>query len=169
MGRLLALVLALALTGASPPAAADGAWEEIAWPFPRDAWPAGRAFRCPEAGCDLVVYVRPKLGFCNCAAGVTDDAEVDAVSDLDMLSAEFRPAAPGAPVRVGDLAGRARRYVLPVPEGEREAAGYALSSHCDLLVAVGVQQTTARPVGLSVRFRIRSAGTGRHCPPTNTS
>ena len=21
-------------------------WREIAWPFPRDGWPAGRAFRC---------------------------------------------------------------------------------------------------------------------------
>jgi len=24
-------------------------WREIAWPFPRDGWPAGRAFRCGAA------------------------------------------------------------------------------------------------------------------------
>ena len=23
-------------------------WQEIAWPFPRDGWPAGRAFRCEQ-------------------------------------------------------------------------------------------------------------------------
>jgi hypothetical protein len=55
------------------------AWREIAWPFPRDGWPAGRAFRCDEAGCgaDIELYVRPKLGFCNCESGVADDDEVD--------------------------------------------------------------------------------------------
>ena len=26
-------------------------WREIAWPFPRDGWPAGRAFRCDAAAC----------------------------------------------------------------------------------------------------------------------
>ena len=28
-----------------------GAWQEIAWPFPRDGWPAGKAFRCGAAAC----------------------------------------------------------------------------------------------------------------------
>ena len=25
-------------------------WREISWPFPRDGWPAGRAFRCESCG-----------------------------------------------------------------------------------------------------------------------
>ena len=29
----------------------NGAWQEIAWPFPRDGWPAGKAFRCGVAAC----------------------------------------------------------------------------------------------------------------------
>ena len=27
-------------------------WREISWPFPRDGWPAGRAFRCDAAAAD---------------------------------------------------------------------------------------------------------------------
>jgi hypothetical protein len=38
-----------------------GAWQEIAWPFPRDGWPAGRAFRCGAAACgEVELYLRPK-------------------------------------------------------------------------------------------------------------
>ncbi len=35
-------------------------WQEIAWPFPRDGWPAGRAFRCATEFCgdEIEVYVR---------------------------------------------------------------------------------------------------------------
>jgi len=50
----------------------SGEWQEIAWPFPRDGWPAGRAFRCNGAVCGVEVYVRPKIGFCNCDSGVAD-------------------------------------------------------------------------------------------------
>ena len=36
----------------------NGAWQEIAWPFPRDGWPAGKAFRCGAAACggELEIY-----------------------------------------------------------------------------------------------------------------
>ena len=63
-------------------------WREIAWPFPRDGWPAGRAFRCGAALCgtEVELYVRPKIGFCNCDSGVADDDEVDRVADLDLIS-----------------------------------------------------------------------------------
>lgn len=136
MVRGAVLIALVALSGAAPQAPAAG-WDEIAWPFPRDAWPAGRAFRCRD--CDLDVYVRPKLGFCNCATGVTGDAEVDAVSDVDMISPDFEAPAPGEPVQAAGLRGRARDYVLHLlGAGARAAAGYALSSKCDLLVAAGL-------------------------------
>src|SRR5271170_2723212 len=68
-----------------PDIAATGAanWREIAWPFPRDGWPAGRAFHCDTASCgaEVELYVRPKIGFCNCNSGVADDDEVDRVAD----------------------------------------------------------------------------------------
>src|SRR5882724_3025795 len=88
-------------------------WQEIAWPFPRDGWPAGRAFRCAADSCGgTEVYVRPKIGFCNCDRGVADDDEVDRVADLDLLSERFVPLQAGEVVRVADMAGRVRAYDL---------------------------------------------------------
>src|SRR6201995_4998504 len=115
-------------------------WREIAWPFPRDGWPAGRAFRCDACGGGLggvELYVRPKIGFCNCTTGVADDDEVDRVADLDLISPQFAPREPGSAVHVAGLAGRARAYDLAMGDGARHAAvGIALSQRCDLLVAV---------------------------------
>src|SRR5262245_27544787 len=63
---------------------APAAWTEVKWPFPLDQWGVGRAFRCRAADCgaDVDLYLRAKLGFCNCATGVSDDAELDRVGDL---------------------------------------------------------------------------------------
>jgi hypothetical protein len=116
-----------------------GAWQEIAWPFPRDGWPAGRGFRCSAATCgdEVEVYVRPKIGFCNCDRGVADDDEVDRVADLDLISERFLPVKAGDVVRVAEMAGRMRAYDLKMPDGSQHAAvGIAVSRRCDLLVAV---------------------------------
>jgi hypothetical protein len=113
-------------------------WREIAWPFPRDGWPAGRAFRCGAASCgdEVELYVRPKIGFCNCGSGVADDYEVDRVADLDLIGAQFVPLQPGRAIRVADMSGRLRAYDLGMSDGSRHAAvGIALSKRCDLLVA----------------------------------
>jgi hypothetical protein len=117
----------------------DGEWQEVAWPFPRDGWPAGKAFRCGAAACggEVEVYVRPKMGFCNCDRGVADDDEVDRVADLDLLSEHFAPLAPGQMVRLADMPGRIRAYDLKMSSGLRHGAiGIAVSRRCDLLVAV---------------------------------
>ena len=117
---------------------ADG-WQEIAWPYPRDGWPPGRAYRCSAAVCgtEIDLYVRPKLGFCNCESGVADDDEVDRVADLDLMSQHFVPRAPGDVVRIADMPGRIRAYDLNMSDGSRHAAiGVAVSRRCDLLVAV---------------------------------
>ena len=116
-----------------------GRWQEIAWPFPRDGWPAGKAFRCGVAACgaEVAVYVRPKIGFCNCDRGVADDDEVDRVADLDLMSEHFTPRAPGDVVGIAGMPGRIRAYDLKMPDGSRQAAiGVAVSRRCDLLVAV---------------------------------
>src|SRR4051795_9121487 len=113
-------------------------WQEIRWPFPRDGWPAGRAFRCDVALCGEAVelYVRPKIGFCNCDSGVADDDEVDRVADIDLISARFVADQPGRAVQVADMAGRIRNYSLHMPDGSRHAAlGLAVSRRCDLVVA----------------------------------
>src|SRR3954470_6341595 len=102
------IALAIALCALSGVAAYVGArpavagWQEIAWPFPRDGWPAGRAFRCDAALCgdDIRLYVRPKIGFCNCDRGVADDDEVDRVADVDLISERFVAIEPGKVVQV---------------------------------------------------------------------
>ncbi|MEH2563371.1 hypothetical protein [Bradyrhizobium sp. AZCC 2289] len=136
-------VVALALGALSGGAAYEnaspraGGWLEIAWPFPRDGWPAGRAFRCGACGDAVEVYVRPKIGFCNCDSGVADDDEVDRVADLDLMSERFAPREAGRVVRVADMPGRIRTYDLRMADGsQRAAVGIAVSRRCDLLVAV---------------------------------
>src|SRR5450631_700740 len=114
-------------------------WREIAWPFPRDGWPAGRAFRCGSESCgdEIEVYVRPKAGFCNCDTGVADDEEVDRVADLDMMSERFAPLEPGRVIKIAGMRGRIRAYDLNMADGARHSAvGIAVSRRCDLLVAV---------------------------------
>jgi hypothetical protein len=121
------------------PSSPNAMWREIAWPFGRDAWPPGLAFRCiaQQCGEGAEVYVRPKMGFCNCTLGVSDDEEVDRVTDLDLISPSFHPVAAGKPVQIAGLAGRSRSYVLDMPDGTaRAAAGIALSRQCDAVVAV---------------------------------
>ncbi|WP_441233897.1 hypothetical protein [Bradyrhizobium sp. 930_D9_N1_4] len=139
---IAAVVIALGVSGvgayqlATPPAEEAAHWREIAWPFPRDGWPSGRAFRCagPCAGTEL--YVRAKRGFCNCDRGVADDDEVDRVADIDLISPRFAAVARGEEVGLGEMRGRARQYDLDMPDGARHTAiGVAVSRRCDLFVA----------------------------------
>jgi hypothetical protein len=144
MRRLPVIVVAVLAIGALSGVAAYEharppvpAWQEIAWPFPRDGWPAGRAFRCDTALCggEVELYVRPKIGFCNCDSGVADDDEVDRVADLDLISERFAALEPGRVVQVADMSGRIRNYHLQMQDGSAHAAvGIALSRRCDLLV-----------------------------------
>ena len=110
-------------------------WRRIAWPFPRDAFPAGRAWKRD----DTEVYIRPKLGFCgNCDTGVVEDSEVDRVSDVDLLDEHFVPVREGKRIQLTDLAGRARLYRVRKGGRERIAEGIAVSYKCDLVVAIVV-------------------------------
>ena len=135
-------------------------WREIAWPFPRDGWPAGRAFRCGGEACgeNVELYVRPKIGFCNCDTGVADDDEVDRVADLDLMSERFVPLEPGRVIQIADMPGRLRAYDVRMSDGSQHTAiGIAVSHRCDLLVAVaqgkggagGVQRAALEFLGSS--------------------
>lgn len=145
MRKLLLIAFAIALCTLSGVAAYVGArpavagWQEIAWRFPRDGWPAGRAFRCDAALCgdEIELYVRPKIGFCNCDRGVADDDEVDRVADVDLISERFVALESGNAVEVAGMSGRIRSYRLQMQDGSRRtAAGIAVSRRCDLVVAV---------------------------------
>jgi hypothetical protein len=154
MRRLLlsafaAAICTLAGSAAYQPAQPVERWHEIAWPFPRDGWPAGRAFHCAGELCggDVELYVRPKAGFCNCDSGVADDDEVDRVTDLDLMSERFVALEPGKAVRIAEMPGRLRTYDLRMSDGSRHAAvGMAVSRRCDLLVAVAQGKVAASAV-----------------------
>jgi len=110
-------------------------WHATAWPFLRDGFPPGRAWR----NGDLTVYVRPKLGFCgNCDTGVVDDSEVDQVTDVDLLDEKFTPVGTGSRIRITDLFGRARLYNISTRDGTRTVEGIAVNYKCDLIVALAV-------------------------------
>src|SRR6266481_9766762 len=154
MRRLLASAFAVAVCSLSGSAAFQPVrpverWQEMTWPFPRDGWPAGRAFHCAGEPCgdDVELYVRPKIGFCNCDSGVADDDEVDRVADLDLMSERFAPREAGRVVRVADMPGRIRAYDLRMADGsQRAAVGIAVARRCDLLVAVAQGKGNAAAV-----------------------
>jgi hypothetical protein len=116
-------------------------WNETKWPFLLDAWPQGRAFHCSASACgaEIDVYVRQKLGFCNCYTGVTDDDEIDRVGDLVLLGGQYVPLASGQPVTLSGWPGRARQFLVEFADrSKRHAIGIALSKKCDALVATVV-------------------------------
>ena len=59
-----------------------------------DQWGKGKAFHCKAADCgtEVSLYVRAKIGFCNCTTGVADDEELERLSDFDLMgSGTARP------------------------------------------------------------------------------
>src|SRR5215475_9449777 len=87
-------------------------WTETKWPFLQDQWGIGKAFVCTPANCGvrIEVFIRPKIGFCNCSTGVSDDNELERVADTDLISAKARPDGPSSPVKVGWMHGLSRTY-----------------------------------------------------------
>ena len=73
------------MAGGTP--AAHPAWTEVKWPFPIDQWGTGRAFACKAADCgaEVSLYLRAKLGSCNCTTGIAEDADLDRMSDFDLV------------------------------------------------------------------------------------
>src|SRR5437763_16460055 len=87
------------------------AWTEIAWPFAGDQWGRGRAFRCAATACGskINLYLRAKIGFCNCATAI-DDEEVDRVADFDLIGGVPAARDAGRPLSGHVMDGRSRRH-----------------------------------------------------------
>jgi hypothetical protein len=117
------------------------AWMQGDWPFPIDQWGVGWVYQCRAADCgiEITLYVRPKIGFCNCQTGVADDEELDRVSDTDLFSGERSAIGPGQPIRVHWMKGRSRSYAVGAPAGTSGSAKSVLSiaynNSCDVIVA----------------------------------
>ncbi len=123
--------------------ASGATWTEIQWPFPTDQFGRGRAFRCSEADCGtpVTLYVRAKIGFCNCITGVPDDEELERIGDLELLGGKAAAQGDGRPIVVAHMKGRSRSYVLA---GGNQPGMSALSigynDRCDAVVATVVVQ-----------------------------
>ena len=119
-------------------------WTEAAWPFPIDQWGEGWAYQCKAADCgiDVNVYLRPKIGFCNCQTGVADDEELDRVSDVELVGSESSALGPGRPITVHWMKGRSRGYRVGAPSAGAPPANSVLSlafnDKCDVIVATVV-------------------------------
>ena len=108
-------VLGGAWSGAVPGARAASpqpVWTEVPWPFPMDQWGKGKAFACSAADCgtQVTVYIRAKIGFCNCSTGVADDEELDRISDFELVGSRATAQAPGRPITVAWMKGRSRPF-----------------------------------------------------------
>lgn len=116
-------------------------WNEVSWPFPIDQWGKGKAFQCKAANCgsEVNVYIRAKIGFCNCTTGVADDEELERISDFDLVGNPLSAQGPGRPISVAGMKGPSRSYTIG---GSQRAGKSALSvgfnDRCDAVVATAV-------------------------------
>jgi len=141
LGSVLAAALAwFGLPQHAGATAAAPVWTEIAWPFPTDPWGKGKAFRCKTADCgaEVNIYLRAKIGFCNCTTGVADDDDVDRMGDLVLLG-DASPIGTSRPIRIAWMEGRSRAYALNArnPSG-KTAISVVFRDRCDMIAATAV-------------------------------
>ena len=111
-------------------------WTEVAWPFPIDQWGKGKAFQCKAADCgsEVNIYLRAKIGFCNCTTGIADDDDLDRMGDLALVGSAS-PRGEGRPISVAWMKGRARAYTL---DPRRTVISVAFNERCDMIAATAL-------------------------------
>ena len=127
------LVQSKALTAPNHPK-----FTEARWPFPTDEWGEGKAFRClaDDCGVEVNVYIRAKIGFCNCLTGVSDDNELDRLSDFHLMGNKPAVLGPGHKIKVAWMNGRSRTYAVSEAYHARGSAlAIAFNDRCDAIVA----------------------------------
>jgi len=111
---------------------------EVRWPFPTDEWGEGKAFRCEKADCgvEVNVYIRAKIGFCNCLTGVSDDNELDRLSDFNLMDGKPSVLGPGHEINIAWMKGRSRAYTVTEPyHAPSSVLAIAFNDRCDAVVA----------------------------------
>jgi hypothetical protein len=136
---LLAAILAGMPSRSASPGGTAAAFTEVRWPFLMDQWGLGRAFRCDAETCGVEVqlFVRAKIGFCNCTTGVSDDDELERVGDMELLGPDFKAPAPGHPITVAWMKGRGRVYDVAGHSAGTTLA-LAFNDHCDVIGATAL-------------------------------
>jgi hypothetical protein len=151
MTKLLAVAAAIAFCVASGGAAMTllsgnpaaqsrhPVWTETAWPFPVDQWGKGKAFTCRAADCgvDITVFLRAKIGFCNCITGASDDSELDRMSDFELVG-RATPLANGHEIKVGHMHGRSRTYRFVQDRRGKTAIAVVFNDRCDMVAATAI-------------------------------
>jgi hypothetical protein len=125
--------------GAQQPA--KPVWTEVPWPFLVDQWSKGKAFECKAADCgtEVNLYLRAKIGFCNCTTGVADDEELERLSDFDLMGRQIAPLGDGRAISVAWMKGRSRAYAISGPaRGGKSGLSIAFNDRCDAIVATVV-------------------------------
>jgi len=116
-------------------------WDEVPWPFPMDEWGQGKAFACKaaECGADVTVYIRAKIGFCNCTSGIAEDEELDRISDFSLFESKLHALAAGRPIAVAWMKGRSRAFaILDNPRAAKSALSVGFNDRCDAIVATAL-------------------------------
>jgi hypothetical protein len=111
---------------------------EAKWPFPTDEWGEGKAFRCTAADCgtEVNIYIRPKIGFCNCLTGVSDDTELDRLSDFNLMGGKPAVLGSGHEIKIAWMKGRSRAYEVTEPyHAPSSVLAIAFNDKCDAIVA----------------------------------
>ncbi len=120
----------------------DSGWTERHWPLRIDPWWPSKSFTCPAARCgtDITIYVRIKVGFCNCETGVADDPELERIGDMTLLTKRHMPLGAGRPITVSWLKGRVRHYSIePGASADGQmGVSYGLNDRCDAVVATAI-------------------------------
>jgi hypothetical protein len=113
-----------------------------------DEWGRGKAFACKAADCGVEanLYIRAKIGFCNCATGVSDDEELDRLTDFRLMGDQLVAAGAGHPIDVAWMKGRSRAYLAASDRG-RSALAIAFNDRCDAIVAT-VVVANSRPLAI---------------------
>src|SRR6201999_1204536 len=106
-----------------------------------------------DCGREITVYLRAKIGFCNCKGGVTDDGELDRLSDFDLLGGAFYPQASGQPVKIAWMSGRSRPFAIrDQKQQDGTMISIGLHNECDAMVATAAlprgQLATVEPLVL---------------------
>ncbi|WIW44836.1 hypothetical protein ML401_25645 [Bradyrhizobium sp. 62B] len=147
MGAAVALFCAVAavwMLRSGDPARATAAageirpvWAETDWPFGADPWGKGKAYRCKAEDCggEVQLYVRAKLGFCNCATGVADDNDLEQMGDLALIG-NATPIGAGREIIVGPMRGRSRAYRFA--DNRKAALSLAFNQRCDMVTATAL-------------------------------
>ncbi len=139
---------AVGLPALTPP---EG-WSEFDWPFLNDQFGKGRAFECSVKECGDVIRVtfRAKIGFCNCATGVSDDEELERIGDVGLAGANGTPLVDGNEIRVGRMEGRSRAYQVETGGEIRPILSIGYNDRCDVIV-VTAWSPAARPLDIEGR------------------